>query len=112
MIDYLKHSQTKKVYIKKDLKQIIKKKKGGYTQVEFLEFEKNEDIVKVYLNKIIEKIKISMKSEFDYRDIAVLVRKNVEARDISVKFLEESIPHFVSDAVFLKDSDQVQFWLI
>jgi ATP-dependent exoDNAse (exonuclease V) beta subunit len=109
LIDHLEHIQTKKVYIKKNLKQNIKKKTGGYTQVEFLKCNKNEDIVTVHLNKIIEKIKISMKSGYDYRDIAVLVRKNDEARDISVKFQEEAIPHFVSDALLLKDSTQVKF---
>ena len=51
-------------FIKKDLKQIIKRKKEATHRLNF-KFEKNEDIVKVYLNKIIEKIKISMKSGFD-----------------------------------------------
>ena len=87
--------------------QDAKNKQGGYVQIDFL--NKNEDLVSVYLNKIIEKIKISLKSGFDYNDIAILVRKNDEAREISVKFQEESIPHFVSDALLLKDSNQVQF---
>ena len=50
-----------------------------------------------------------MKSGFDYKDIAILVRYNREAREISIKFQEESIPHFVSDALLFKDSNQVQF---
>ena len=45
----------------------------------------------------------------DYKDIAILVRYNREAREISVKFQEESIPHFVSEALLLSDSSQVQF---
>ena len=106
LIDQLENEQTKKVY-NKNLIQNAKNKKGGYVQIEFL--NKNEHIVSDYLNKIIEKIKISLKSGFDYRDIAVLVRKNDEARDISIKFQEESIPHFISDTLLLKDSNQVQF---
>ncbi len=50
-----------------------------------------------------------MKSGFDYKDIAILVRYNREAREISIKFQEESIPHFVSDALLFGDSNQVQF---
>ena len=106
LIDQLENEQTKKVY-NKNLIQNAKNKKGGYVQIEFL--NKNEHIVSEYLNKIIEKIKISLKSGFDYRDIAILVRKNDEARDISIKFQEESIPHFISDTLLLKDSNQVQF---
>ena len=106
LIYQLENEQTKKVY-NKSLIQTAKKKEGGYVQIDFL--NKNEDLVSAYLNKIIEKIKISLKSGFDYKDIVVLVRKNIEARDISIKFQEESIPHFVSDLVLLKDSSQVQF---
>ena len=106
LIDQLEHNQTKKVY-NKSLIQNAKNEEGGYVQIDFL--NKNEDLVSVYLNKIIEKIKISLKSGFDYNDIAILVRKNDEAREISVKFQEESIPHFVSEALLLSDSNQVQF---
>ena len=106
LTDQLENEQTKKVY-NKNLIQNSKNEGGGYVQIEFL--NKNEDIISDFLNKIIEKIKISLKSGFDYKDIAILVRKNAEARKISVKFQEEFIPHFVSDALLLRDSNQVQF---
>ena len=106
LIDQLEHEQTKKVY-NKSLIQNAKNKQGGYVQIDFL--NNDEDINSIYLNKIIEKIKISLKSGFDYKDIAILVRYNREAREISIKFQEESIPHFVSDALLFSDSNQVQF---
>ena len=106
LMNHLEHEQSKKVY-NKSLIQDAKNKVGGYVQIEFL--NENEDLVLLYLNKIIEKIKISLKSGFDYNDIAILVRKNDEAREISVKLQEEHIPHFVSDALLLKDSTQVKF---
>jgi len=106
LIDQLEHEQTKKVY-NKSLIQNVKNKQGGYVQIDFI--NENKDIASVYLNKIIEKIKISLKSGFDYKDIAILVRYNREAREISIKFQEESIPHFVSDALLFGDSNQVQF---
>ena len=106
LIDQLEHEQTKKVY-NKSLIQNAKNKQGGYVQIDFI--NENKDTASVYLNKIIEKIKISLKSGFDYKDIAILVRYNREAREISIKFQEESIPHFVSGALLLGDSNQVQF---
>ena len=38
-----------------------------------------------------------------------MVSYNREAREISIKFQEESIPHVVSDALLFSDSNQVQF---
>ena len=38
-------------------------------QIDFI--NENKDTGSVYLNKIIEKIKISLKSGFDYKDIAI-----------------------------------------
>jgi len=81
---------------------------GGYVQVEFINEEKEAKEEKNLL-RILEIINDLKKDDFDYKDIAILVRTNKDGSNVANFLSKHTIPIISSDSLLLNNSKEIQF---
>lgn len=79
---------------------------GGYVQVEFLEKENQYEQNIARCLEIIFKLK---EDNFSLKDIAILVRKNMDGSEIANYLTQHNIPVLSSDSLLLNNSSEVNF---
>jgi ATP-dependent exoDNAse (exonuclease V) beta subunit len=85
-------------------------KTGGYVNVEFIEpEEETETYREAMLNRILERIHELELQEFQWRDIAILCRKNRDGSDIARFLLNNGIKVISSESLLLSQSPEVYF---
>ncbi len=102
-----------------DLEQIVsgKNQKAGYVKINFLEKkleatdDKEESGWKEQaLKKTVENIQALLKKNYNYRDIAILVRKNKEGNEIAQYLLEQGITQIISpDSLLISSTPRIRF---
>ena len=90
-------------------------KEGGYVSVKLLEAETSEDVKTNLYESIYETISdLVLNKGYEYKDIAILARKNGELNEI-LKYLSEKkindkdIPMVSTESYLLKNNDEIMF---
>lgn len=105
--DYaLSNTEHKAFY--KDAKQNVINNDTGYVELSFLEI-KDDDKKTQYGQKTIDCIKKAVECGFEYRDIAVIIRKNDEGVAIAEHLTSANIPVMSSESLLLKNCSSVSF---
>lgn len=81
---------------------------GGYVQVEFFE-EQNEAWREKNMSRTYELVLELKNAHYQFRDIAILVRKNTDGSDIANYLTEHGVPVISSDSLLLGNSADVHF---
>ncbi len=90
----------------KNAEQKPVRENDGYVRVEFIEGEKDSNNDEIYFNSISESIKLALYAGFKPSDIAILVRKNDEGRDI-IENLSDEYDFFSDESLFLSSSQKI-----
>ncbi len=94
-----------------------KNEKPGYIRIKFLEKKTDEPEEEepvgwkdTALKETLENIRSLLNQNYDYRDIAVLVRKNLEGNEIANFLLENGITQIISpDSLLITAAPRIQF---
>ncbi|MBN8703761.1 MAG: UvrD-helicase domain-containing protein [Bacteroidetes bacterium] len=100
----------KKIYIAHE-QNYNTEKEGGYVQLNFLfdEINTKKENEQLILEKTKEHIDECIAAGFNYKDIAIISRKNTHAQLIAVYLLEKNIPVISNEALFLKKHNDINF---
>ena len=107
-ISDFKFSNTEHKAFYKAAKQKIVNNDTGYVELSFLEIDDNDKNI-LYGQKVLSSIKKAIDCGFEYRDIAIIIRKNKEGIDIAEHLTAANIPVMSSESLLLKNSSAVNF---
>jgi len=107
LIDAGGNEMVKEIY--SDAEQISSKGSGGYISVDFIE-GKNSEVTDPLIYLRVKEIINELNSKgFNYSDIVILVRKNIEATKIAKYLMSENIPVISPDSLKLSSSPLTTF---
>lgn len=89
--------------------EIVSSKDKGFVQVDFIKHKEVDDLNESYVEKTLEKIKISLAQNYNYKDIAVLVRDNKKSILVADYLLENGIPVITSESLVINKNSEVLF---
>lgn len=84
-------------------------KTGGYVQVQFIEGSKKEDRLPAYNQSVLETITTCLANGYRLKDMAILVRKKADGREVAEFLKSEGINVLSSEALLLKNDATVRF---
>lgn len=90
-------------------KQENKSDSEGYVQLEFLDFEKEDDNTELYCQATLKTIEACEDLNYKKADLCVLVRKNKEGVAVSNYLMEHGIDVVSADSLLLTNSNDVVF---
>ena len=99
------------LYSEYDIVQGIDEKnsEGGYVNVEFPEYE-GKNFKERVMEKVLEEIRGLLDEGFEYRDIALLFRSNIDGNNMAQFLLRNGISKVISpDSLLLTGSPEVRF---
>ncbi len=105
--DFLTNESYKTLY-KKGNQQKINSKEGGYISFELFNANTSTEKTEIYPEAIKKYIEQALDDNFDYSDIAILVRKNSEGITISNYLIDKGIPVISSESLLIKNTLEVQ----
>lgn len=87
------------------------KNNGGFVHVEFVNAKNKVEAEEINLTKIIETINDLIANDYNYSDIAILVRKNDDGSTIANFLGKNNIPVISSESLLLNNSKEIKFIL-
>lgn len=110
--DYIKPllRQYKDIYLAQD-QEAVNTLDAGYIEFRFSQKTSLEDITNEYLNWTEEVVLRQREHHFNWRDIAILVRKNKHGNRIAAYLSEKGIPIVSSDSLLLTSSVKVRLMI-
>lgn len=87
----------------------VEHKQEGYVHTQFIDYKNTEDLNQDYLDYTLDYIKECLQDNFNYTDIAILVRGKKESILISDFLLENNIPVITSESLVIHKNPTVHF---
>ena len=87
----------------------LAKKNGGYVEIQFVEGKKAEEREEQYLDNVLDIIKRSEEKGYRLKDMAILVRKTKQGRQIAEFLKANEIDVLSSEALLLRNDRTVNF---
>lgn len=85
------------------------KNTGGYVQVEFLNAENKIEAEELNLSRILDIVNEAKSNNYNYSDIAILVRKNGDGSTVANYLGKNNIPVISSDSLLINNSKEIKF---
>jgi len=89
--------------------ETLASKKGGYVEIQFVAGKKKEERTEVYQQNILEIIDRCLQQGYQLKDIAILVRKKSDGREVAEFLKANAINVLSSEALLLKNDTAVNF---
>ncbi len=106
--DFLGSESYQDLYVTGN-QQKINNKDGGFVQISFVEKDKDDDEKELVFSKKALEVIQNLDSEFQWRDVCVLVRKKKEGVAIANYLSENNIDIVSSETLLLKNNELVGF---
>lgn len=107
LCDFLSNDAFKSLY-KKGNQQKTNSKDGGYISFECFEANLKKDKDEIYPEAVEKYIAEAIADGFEYKDIAVLVRRNAEGVTIANYLSEKEIPVISTESLLIKNALEIQ----
>jgi len=111
--DIFKEGSYQNLY-KNTVLQEENSKKGGYVQIEFVKKEKPTEAEEeeaqdpIFPKKVLEKIQ-NLDSQFQWKDVCVLVRKNAQGNAVAQYLMQNGIEVISSENLLLSQNEKINF---
>lgn len=107
LAEYLPQELYKELYITGN-QQLSNHKKGGYVQLDFIVKSSTAELEEFTHQQIFENIQSIIEQGFDYKDIAILHRKNQQGKLIAEFLSQQNIPLISAESLLLQNSPEIQ----